>query len=301
MMKKTLTTTLKTILGISLVTGCASDEKKDTTNPDSSSTSQRQQSVRSAEATGKLIALSNAAIGASSIGTRTNLVADLAFEIETGIDEYLEGIEDAECVDFTVSELADGSVDVSIAFDSCLGEAGDLVSGTLDISVDDDEAGIDCDYEGDLQIDGASVDGSWSVDIDEGGVAIVAGAANITLADGGGSLSVQIDASWEDLDGLCPQLTQHLDVTLDGSSVSIDFGGFDLCSTSFCGSDVDILIEDADGLAEVDFSASGVSVDGLGEGFVCGEDGDLDWDEDLDGLDDLDELDELGDLDETGI
>lgn len=271
-------TTLKTILGLSLIAGCAGDDGEQMP-VDDTQTERRQQSVRAADATAKLLSLSNASIGAASIGSRGNLVADLSGEIEAGVAEFLAEFESADCALFSAETNADNTVTVALDFDSCLDAAGDTLNGDFDITVALDGDEIDCDYDADIEIDGTSIEGNWTIDINDAGTAVVLGEVSLAFLDGA-TLSALIDASWKDLGGACPELEQHIEVTSDGASVSVDLGGLDLCSTSLCGSGIDIQISDAAGLAEVDFGASDISVEGLADGFVCDASGNLDWDSD---------------------
>lgn len=86
---------------------------------------------------------------------------------------------------------------------------------------------------------------------------------------------------------------------MEGDLLELDLSGIDMCATSLCASGASIAIEDALGLADVDFSEAIPEFDGLDAGLVCGEDGDLGWDPelDLDGTDvpepDLDEVPSL--------
>ncbi len=260
------TTALTTLVTLSLAGGCASDSKE-TSQPDPN-TARQQQGVRSADATSRLLALSNASIDAASIGQRANFTDDLLGDVELGIEQYLEGLENPDCLTFDVEEQSETSVAVTLQFDGCLQEAtGDEVDGSLEVDVESDDDGVLCDYEGDIDLDGVSIRGEWGIDLADSGAASVQGSVSIVLD--GETLGTLIEASWKDVGTECPQLTQHVEVSSDDeSTISLDLTGLDLCSGSVCDSDVQVLVEDALGQVEVDVSELDADLDDL-DGSLC--------------------------------
>ncbi len=295
-------TTLKTILGLSLIAGCAGDEEQ-TPSQESNTTQKRQQGVRSADATARLLSLSNATLGGAP--SSASLVEDLAGDVELSLEAYLETLDNAECLQYTLDDSIEDQVIASLDFSGCTDAGGDIITGDFDVTVSLDGDEIDCDFDADIEIDGTSIDGAWTIDINDVGTAVVLGEINISFLDGA-SVSTLIDASWKDIGGECPVLDQHIEVSDASGAVSVDLGGFDLCEGSFCGSGIDIQISDAEGLAEVDFGGEGVSVEGFGEGFVCDANGNLGWDDNFqdsvdDALDQTDPLDQTNPLDDQEV
>ncbi len=266
MNKKTIASTL---LALSLTVACA-----DESDPETNNTSEREQAMRSADATGKMLALSNAVVGIHQLGQRSNFAEDIGGDIATGIEEFLASLENPACLTHTVDVVNETQVELAFDFSDCETDSGlENIDGTLSFSINaDDEATIDCVFDGDLQVDGYDLDGDWTIGIGALGTASITGQIGIVLPDGT-DLSVVLDAQWKDVGGLCPSLSQNLDITSNGEALSIDLTGLDVCSGSLCESEVDVLIEGTEGLDPVDFDDYGPDVEGAG--LVCGDDGDF--------------------------
>jgi hypothetical protein len=294
MKTRTITSTL---LALSFTVACASEEPAGTGN-ESQQPESRERAMRSAEATGKLLVLSNAAIGANQIGQRANFTEDLEGDIEVGIEEFEDSLQDPSCFSYDLIAHSDSHVEVRFDFSDCDADSGlEGIAGefSVDIQDTDDDETLDCDFAGELDVDGYGFDGDWSVDIGTEGRAAIAGELDIRLPDGE-VVSTLLDAVWSDVGSLCPSLTQHLDIGTGVDSIAIDLEGLDLCSGSLCGSEVGITIEGAEGLDEIDLSDYGAQVEGETDGLFCGDDGDFEDYGDFEDLgEDLDE--ELGDED----
>lgn len=267
-------TLASTLLTLSLATACASDDGKSSPNNDSAVQS-KEQAVRSADASGKLLALSNAALGGGS-STRSSAVEDLEGDIQAGVDEFITTLSDPDCLSYTLDELSESQVAVRFDFSDCQGANGlDDITGGFDVTIDTDEEDVlDCDFEGDLTIDGYGFDGSWGIDASEDGSAVIAGDIGILLPDGT-LLDALLDGLWRDVGTNCPSLTQHIEIGEGANAWSIDLSGLDMCTGSVCGSEIDLQIEGLEGLEGVDFSEYGSPLEGVNEGVFCDEDGDF--------------------------
>jgi len=157
-------TLASTLLALSLTAACAADEGKSPNNNSNNSAAQsKEQAVRSADATGKLLALSNAALGGSS--NRASAIEDLEGDIQAGVDDFITTLTDPACLSYTLDAISDTRIDVRFDFSDCQGEHGlEDINGSFDVIIDaegDDDA-VECDFEGDLTVDGYGFDGGRS-------------------------------------------------------------------------------------------------------------------------------------------
>ncbi len=282
--------TLSLTLGLGTM-GCASEGQPN----DKPTPNNRQQSVQSADAASRLLALSNATVSAGQIGQRQNFVFDLEGEIDAGVNDFLDSLTDESCADVDVTTNADGDVHVAFSFDACASDVGlSIFSGNLDIDITatDDEVELDFDCDG-LSIDGAELAGEWGIDIGVDASAVISGSVSITVP-GFEDILATLEGSWESLDGECPELTQSIEVVDAEGSTSVNLDGVNLCDFSMCNDGLDIEVVDADGsTTSVDFENGEVSTDEATVSIPCGEDGLPDWDTGDYGDDDLPDLEDL--------
>lgn len=281
-MSRSIRTILFGLTIASFGTAACSDSSNDAPQSNTAKRAQRQQGVQAADASSKMLALSNQSVGANKVGNRSAFTEDLKGDIEAGVEEFLATVENATCLTYDINEISAENIETVYDFTACDFTDGiEELTGSLTITATAAAGSVDFDYDCDLGFDGLDFDGEWSIDISEEGTGVIEGKLEIGLPDGV-VLPTLLEGSWKDLDGECPVLSEHVEVGEGEDIVAVDLSGLDLCNASLCGSDVDIQVADADGTLDVDLSEAGGTIttpDGEADtSFTCNEDGDFDFD-----------------------